>query len=170
MQRFKETTLIDRAFHVSIALKGLDGVLEILGGLLLLVMSAGHWKALVTKIAQNTLAKDPHDIVATLLLHTSQRFTSGAQYFMFFYLVSHGLAKVILVVALWLNRMWAYPAMILMLFAFVGYQLYRMTFAPSWWLVALTLFDAVIILLTWAEYKIQRMLKTERAENKPRAS
>ena len=163
MQRSQGTTLLDRSFHVSITLKGLDGLLEILGSFFLLSATAGRLNAFVTRVAQDTLSKDPHDFVATLLLHLSHRFTGSTQYFMVFYLLSHGLAKVILVVALWMNRMWAYPAMILMLFAFIGYQLYRMTFAPSWWLVGLTVFDAIVILLTWAEYKKQRSLKMKNA-------
>ncbi|HVA16257.1 MAG TPA: DUF2127 domain-containing protein [Candidatus Dormibacteraeota bacterium] len=163
MQRFQGTTLLDRSFHLSITLKGIDGILEILGSVFLLTASAGRLDAFVTKIAQDTLSKDPHDFVATLLLHLSHRFTGSTQYFMVFYFLSHGLAKVILVVALWMNRMWAYPAMILMLLGFIGYQVYRMTFALSWWLAALTVFDAIIILLTWAEYKKQRSLKTKNA-------
>ncbi|HVB08284.1 MAG TPA: DUF2127 domain-containing protein [Candidatus Acidoferrales bacterium] len=163
MQRFEGTTLLDRSFHVSIALKGIDGVLEILGSIFLLSGSAGRLNVFLTKMAQETLSQDPHDIAATLLLHLSHRFNGSAQYFMILYLLSHGLAKVILVAALWMNRMWAYPAMILMLLGFIGYQVYRMTFAPSWWLAALTVFDAIIVLLTWAEYKKQRLLKMKNA-------
>ncbi|MGH9709973.1 MAG: DUF2127 domain-containing protein, partial [Candidatus Acidiferrales bacterium] len=114
---------------------------------------------------EHTLSTDPHDFIATHLLQATQGIMGQARYFFLFYLVSHGLAKVILVVALWLNRMWAYPTMIIMLAAFIAYQLYRMTFAPSWFLVLLTLFDVVVIWLTWAEYKKQRALRMETVGN-----
>ena len=162
MQILKGTTLLDRSFQTSITLKGLDGLLEILGGFLFLGRNPARVNAFVAAITEHTLSIDPHDFIATHLLHASQGMMGGARYFFFFYLVSHGLAKVILVVALWLNRMWAYPAMILLLIAFILYQLYRMTFAPSWFLVLLTLFDAVVIWLTWAEYKKQRALKMQK--------
>lgn len=162
MQILKGTTLLDRSFQTSITLKGLDGLLEIIGGFLFLGRNPARVNAIVLAITQHTLSTDPHDFFATHLLHASQGMMGEAHYFFFFYLVSHGLAKVILVVALWLNRMWAYPAMILLLIAFILYQLYRMTFAPSWFLVLLTLFDAVVIWLTWAEYEKQRELKTHR--------
>ncbi|HKV26832.1 MAG TPA: DUF2127 domain-containing protein [Candidatus Acidoferrales bacterium] len=158
MQILKGTTLLDRSFQTSITLKGLDGLLEIFGGLLFLGHNPARVNAFVAAITQHTLSTDPHDFIATHLLHASQGMMGGSRYFFFFYLVSHGLTKVILVTALWLNRMWAYPAMILLLLAFIAYQLYRMTFAPSWFLVLLTLFDAVVIWLTWEEYKKQRPL------------
>ncbi len=39
MNWFKSGDLLDRAFAVGIILKGLDGVLEVVGGVLLLVVS-----------------------------------------------------------------------------------------------------------------------------------
>ena len=162
MQILKGTTLLDRSFQTSITLKGLDGLLEILGGFLFLGRNPARVNAIVAAITKGELLSDPHDFMATHLLHASQHMMGEARYFYFFYLASHGVAKVVLVVALWLNRMWAYPAMIVMLVAFIVYQLYRMTFAPSWFLVLLTLFDAVVIWLTWAEYKKQRSLKMQK--------
>ena len=160
MQILKGTTLLDRSFQTSITLKGIDGLLEIIGGILVLVVNQARVNSFVDVITRHSLARNPNAFIATHLLHASQGIVG--HYFIFFYLVSHGLAKVILVVALWLNRMWAYPAMILLLISFILYQLYRMTFAPSWFLVLLTLFDAVVIWLTWEEYKKQRSLKMEK--------
>ena len=39
MSWFRRRDLLDQTFEVGIVLKGLDGVLEVLGGLLLLVVS-----------------------------------------------------------------------------------------------------------------------------------
>ena len=162
MQILKGTTLLDRSFQASITLKGIDGLLEMIGGILLLVANQTRVNSFVDVITRHSLARNPNAFVATHLLHASQGIVGRAHYFIFLYLVSHGLAKVILVVALWLNRMWAYPAMILLLIAFILYQLYRMTFAPSWFLALLTVFDAVVIWLTWAEYEKQRAPKMQR--------
>ena len=72
------------------------------------------------------------------------------------YLLTHGLVKVVLVVALLLNKLWAYPWMIGVLLLFIGYQLYRIVLQPSAGLVALTVFDGLIVVLTWREYARQR--------------
>lgn len=169
MQILKGTTFLDRSFQASITLKGLDGLLEIIGGILVLVANQARVNSFVDVITRHSLARNPNAFIATHLLNGSRGIVGHAHYFIFFYLVSHGLAKVILVIALWLNRMWAYPGMILLLVAFILYQLYRMTFAPSWFLVLLTLFDAVVIWLTWAEFKKQRTLEMGTA-GKPTAN
>ena len=163
MEHLKGTSLLDRSFQAGITLKGLDGLLEIIGGFLLLGANPVRVNLWIAALTRHTLSRDPHDFIATHLLAMAHQLNGEALYFGFFYLVSHGLAKVILVVALWLNRMWAYPAMIVLLFLFVLYQLYRMTFAPTWWLIWLTIFDAFVIWLTWEEYKKQRSLKQEKS-------
>ena len=64
--------------------------------------------------------------------------------------------KVVLVVALLLNRLWAYPWMIVLLLLFIAYQLYRIVLNPTAGLIGLTIFDTMIVALTWREYRQQR--------------
>ena len=45
------------------------------------------------------------------------------------YLLLHGAVKVVLVTALLLNKLWAYPCMIVVLLIFIGYQMYRIALA-----------------------------------------
>ena len=59
------------------------------------------------------------------MLRTAAGLTGSAVLFGAVYLLTHGLVKVVLVVALLLNKLWAYPAMIAVLLLFIGYQLYR---------------------------------------------
>ncbi|MFZ0214014.1 MAG: DUF2127 domain-containing protein [Candidatus Acidiferrales bacterium] len=165
MQLLKGNTLLDRSFQASITLKGIDGLLEILGGLLVLFSSPIRMNTFLDAITHHAVTRNPNAFIASHLLHASSTITGHAHYFIVFYLVSHGLAKVILVVALWLNRMWAYPGMIILLILFISYQLYRMTFALSWWLIWLTVFDAMVILLTFAEYKKRRSPEIAEATN-----
>jgi uncharacterized membrane protein len=69
------------------------------------------------------------------------------------YLLSHGVAKVVLVVAVLRDQTWAYPGMIGLLLAFIVYQVYRLALDPTVGLALLTLFDAFVVVLTWKEYK-----------------
>lgn len=66
------------------------------------------------------------------------------------------MVKVVLVVSLLRNKLWAYPWLIVVLLAFISYQLYRILLAPSPGLIALTIFDTIITALTWREWRIQR--------------
>jgi uncharacterized membrane protein len=65
-------------------------------------------------------------------------------------------AKVVLVVALLLNKLRAYPWIIVVLLSFIAYQLYRIVLNPTAGLIGLTVFDAVIVALTWREYHEER--------------
>ena len=95
-------------------------------------------------------------MIARYLLHTANGLTGSAVIFGAAYLLLHGAVKVMLVIALLLNKLWAYPTMIIVLLIFIGYQLYRIALQPSAGLIALTVFDAVIVALTWREYRRQR--------------
>ena len=153
---FRPTSWLDRAFVVGIIGKGLNGALELLGGLLLLVVTPDRIHRVVVVLTQGELSEDPHDFVATHLLHTAAGLTGTATVFAAVYLLVHGLVKVVLVVALLRDRMWAYPWMIAVLGVFIAYQLYRIVLRPTSGLIALTVFDAVIVALTWREMRQQR--------------
>src|SRR6266852_3165592 len=129
MNWFKSGDLLDRAFAVGIVLKGLDGVLEVVGGVVLLVVSPATIDQLSRALTQHELSEDPHDFLATLLLH--------------------GVVKIVLVSALLRDKIWAYPWMIAFLIVFIVYQIYRMTFAFSIGLLGLTIFDLVVVWLTY---------------------
>lgn len=157
--RFRQGDLLDRAFLVGIILKGLDGLLEVAGGLLLLLISPTTIADVARAVTQHELSEDPHDFLATHLLHATGTLTGSALAFGAVYLLSHGLVKIVLVAALLRNQLWAYPALIVFLIVFIVYQLYRLTFAPSIGLVGLTVFDAVVTWLTIREYQRQRALR-----------
>lgn len=140
-------------------LKGLDGVLEVAGGLLLLVVSPSTIAGIAKALTQYELSEDPHDFLANPpppchgCLDWIVNDTA-------LYLWSHGVVKIVLVAALLRNKICAYPWMIAFLIAFILYPLYRMTLAPSLGLAGLTVFDAIVTWLTIREYQRQRALRS----------
>lgn len=156
MRGSRQKDLLDRTFEVAIILKGLDGVLEVVGGLILLLVTPATINRLVTTLTQHELSQDPHDFVATHLINTAHGLTRGSVLFASLYLLSHGAVKIVLVAALLRNRLWAYPWMIAFLVVFIVYQGYRITLVPSAGLAALTAFDAFVVWLTYREYQKQR--------------
>jgi uncharacterized membrane protein len=159
MNWFKSGDLLDRAFAVGIILKGLDGVLEVLGGVLLLVVSPTTIDQLSRALTQHELSEDPHDFFATHLLHAAGSLTGSSLHFGAAYLLLHGAVKIVLVTALLRDKIWAYPWMIAFLIAFIVYQIYRMTFAFGVGLLGLTVFDLVVVWLTFREYAKQRAIR-----------
>jgi uncharacterized membrane protein len=158
MRWFRPQSLLDQTFQIGIILKGLDGVLEVIGGLLLLVVSPATIDRVVASLTQHELSQDPHDFLATHLMKTAHGLTGSAVLFGAVYLLSHGAVKIILVAALLRNELWAYPWLIVFLGVFIVYQVYRLSFKPSVGLTLLTLFDAFVAWLTYREYRKQLAL------------
>jgi uncharacterized membrane protein len=155
---FKPKDWLDRFFEIGIIAKGLNGIAELVGGLLLLFVTPARIQHLAAFLTQGELSEDPHDLIATHLLHTTNGLTGNAVLFGAIYLLAHGVVKVVLVVALLLNRLWAYPWMIGVLLLFIGYQVYRIALQPTAGLIALTVFDIAIVALTGREYARQRQV------------
>ncbi|MDQ0031426.1 DUF2127 domain-containing protein [Arthrobacter bambusae] len=151
-----ETTMLDRTFRVSLVLKGLDGVLELIGGILLLVVTPKEIGDLIRFLTQHELAQDPHDVVANSLLHVASNLSVSSSLFGAIYLLLHGLVKIVLVWAVLKDKLWAYPWMIAFLLVFIVYQAYRILVAFSWGMVLLTAFDIFIVWITGREYRIRR--------------
>jgi uncharacterized membrane protein len=143
---------LDTAFYIALVLKGLDALLEVVGGVLLLVVSPDTLDQLARHLVQHELAEDPHDFFARHVLRVTGNL-HDTQLFGALYLLIHGLVKIVLVVGLWRRQRWAYPFAFVVLGAFIVYQLYRMTYDFSIGLLLLTLFDVFIVWLTWREYK-----------------
>jgi len=148
---------LDKTFKIGLVLKGLDGVLEVIGGLLLLFVSPNSIQHLVRALTAHELSEDPHDLVARYLLHTTAQLSHGTTLFGAIYLLSHGLSKIVLVALVLRDKLWAYPWLIALLLAFIAYQLYQITAVHfSAGLAALTVFDAFLVWLTWREYRAKR--------------
>jgi len=71
--------LMHRMFDVVVILKGLDGVVEIVGGTALLFVRTGAIMALATAATARELSEDPHDFVANLLRYWAAEFGLSAQ-------------------------------------------------------------------------------------------
>jgi uncharacterized membrane protein len=153
---FTPQNWLDRFFEIGIIGKGLNGLAEIIGGVFLLFLSPDRIHRVAVALTQVELSEHPRDFVANRILHTASGLTGQAVLFGAIYLLAHGAVKVVLVIALLLNKMWAYPWMIAVLIIFIGYQLYRIALNPAVGLIVLTVFDLIIVALTWREYGQQR--------------
>lgn len=138
-------------FIIGLGFKALNSILEIFGGIFFLF--TGSIVKLIPFLIQGELIEDPKDFIATHLQNILPYFSTHSQFYVSFYLFSHGIIKIILVISLIRNKLWAYPVTIITLLLFIIYQLYRLTFGFSIALVLLTIFDITIIILTWYEYQ-----------------
>lgn len=142
-----------RWFDWAVSLKGLDGLFEILGSLLLYFSTPESLGHLVQWLTQHELSEDPHDLIATGLLKLFGQLTVHTQALAAAYLASHGLVKIFLVWGLLHRRSWSFPVALFFLGAFIVYQAYRLSFNHSLPLAMLTLFDFLVFFLVWREYQ-----------------
>ncbi|HUD03346.1 MAG TPA: DUF2127 domain-containing protein [Patescibacteria group bacterium] len=156
MAIFKAKTEFDRVFEVSILLKAADGLLEVMGGIILLFISPRTIINFVTSLTANELSTDPHDFIANHILDSAHALTAGSLLFGAIYLLAHGFAKIILVIEILRSHLWAYIGLIIFTAIFIVYQVYRISYTHSLSLILLTIFDIFIIYITWREYKKQK--------------
>ncbi|MGE5627012.1 MAG: DUF2127 domain-containing protein [Solirubrobacterales bacterium] len=145
--------ILHESFEIGILFKAIDGVLEIIGGFLLLFLDPLKINKIITMLTWHELSEDPRDLIANYIIKFSSSFSVDAQHFGVIYLFSHGIVKIILVYLLWKGKLWSYPLAVVFLVLFIVYQMYRYTFTYSIGLVLLSIFDAVMIALTLMEYK-----------------
>ncbi|WP_329743353.1 DUF2127 domain-containing protein [Dyella sp. A6] len=153
MRHLSIQTTTDKAFAIALALKGIDALGEVAGGLWLLLIDPRWLQGRVAALVAPELREDPHDFIAVHILHWAIHLRQHAVLFASVYLLSHGLTKLVVLVEIVRGRLWAYPGLIVLTALFAVYQLYHMAvtgLSPGY--LALTLFDLLIIALTAVEY------------------
>ncbi|MER8763696.1 MULTISPECIES: DUF2127 domain-containing protein [unclassified Mesorhizobium] len=150
---------IHQIFELSIWLKGAHALIECVGGILLYVVTTDAIASWVNTFTQEELIEDPNDFIAGYLSQMASHFSVASKEFYAFYLLSHGLIKLLLVVGLLRGKLWSYPASLAALGAFMIYQVYRYSYTHSFGLLVLTVFDAVVMVLIWHEWKVVRQHK-----------
>ena len=147
---------IHQLFEVSVALKGLHALVEIISGLLLYFVSTETVVSLIDRLTRSELLEDPNDFIARHVMKFAEGFSAEAHHFYAFYLLSHGLVKAVLVLGLLRQKLWAYPASFVVFGAFIAYQLYRYSYTHDISLILLSVLDLIVIALAFHEYRLLR--------------
>lgn len=151
--------ILDLIFLIGVLFKGIDGVVELIGGVVLLFVTPSQIQGAAESVTAEELSEDPHDIIANLIRHGAAHLGGSGIKFVALYLLLHGVVKLAIVVALLIGSERVYPWAIAALVAFVLFQLYELVTAPSVWVAVLTVLDVFIIWLTWREWRRGRELR-----------
>ena len=147
---------IHQVFLLTVMLKGAHAVIECASGFVLALVSTGAIAKLINRLTAEELIEDRTDFVATHLLSWAQNYSVESKHFYAFYLLSHGVVKLLLVVGLLKGKLWSYPASLVVIGLFILYQLYRFSYTHGAGLIALTALDIVVMVLVWHEYGLAR--------------
>ncbi len=140
-------------FETGILLKAIDGLLEIAGGIILIFMKPETVNHIIVALTQHELVANPDKAWACYLVRFGQAYTTSMQHFGVLYLLSHGIAKLVIIYLLYKKKLWSYPLSIVFLFIFIFYQMERYFHSHSIWLLIFTFLDILLIGLTWSEYR-----------------
>ena len=158
-------TVVDRLYAVGVSIKGVDGVIELIAGLLLWISptlvhtvltgvagEAGEGNSAVFRWVAQYVARMDTDLAQSGLA------------FLTVFLITHGAVKVALVYCL--LRKWhrAYPSALVILTAFLVYQLYAFVRTPTLGMGLFTVLDCVIIVLVYKEYRELKLRKNSPQE------
>ncbi len=155
---------LHRLFRLGVLLKGLDGLFELLGGVIFLLTDPRTLGALVRFLTAHELSEDPSDLVANALRGATRHLSSDTTLFASAYLLAHGALKVVLAAGLLRERLWAYPTALWFLGIFVAYEVYRFTLTLTPGLLALAVIDLVVMLLIWRERPRPAQFGSRRAD------
>ncbi|GAA1200956.1 DUF2127 domain-containing protein [Pseudonocardia alaniniphila] len=153
----------ERLFRLAMFVKGLDGAIELIGAIVLLLVPATLVNHLVADVISRDLVGSADGFLARHLVAGTAEFASGNRTFVILYLGLHGVVKLGLVVALLRRWMPAYPVAAVVLSVFVAYELYRAVRTGSVVLPLLAVVDILIIIMVVREYLLlRREVRTER--------
>src|SRR5260221_1349979 len=147
---------IHQIFQLSVLIKGAFAVIECAAGVAFALVSTSSIKNFVDMLTQEELIENRNDFIATHLLAAGQNFSVETKNFYAFYLFSHGIVKLLLVIGLLRNKLWAYPASLILLGLFIVYQLYHFSYTNGAGLFVLTVFVILVMGLLMLELRLIR--------------
>jgi uncharacterized membrane protein len=153
---FVHSPVFRRWYHLGLLLKGIDGALEGVAGALLLVISPQHLSTFIHFVTARELSHHPDDWIGHGILRLSHALSVDTQHFVGLYLAGHGVVKLVLVLALWRERAWAFPFAMWFLGFFLLYQLHRIAHTHSITLMIFTAFDVFVLWVVWQDWQLHR--------------
>jgi uncharacterized membrane protein len=151
----KPSPLLHGAYLTTILIKGFDGAVEALAGLIIAVTGPERIYEWVIRLTAPELTG--HHPALHAIRNGAERLAEGSHHFVIVYLLVHGLLKLSIVVALLKGGgRWVFPAATLILLGFVGYMSWRLSIRWSDWLLGFALFDCLTLALVLNEWRSGR--------------
>jgi uncharacterized membrane protein len=99
-------------------------------------------------------------VIANYILSSARSLSIDQKSAAALFLLSHGIVKLFLIVAVLRNKPWAYPAFMTALGLLISYQSYKLLHVFSLGLTALTILDGIVLVLAWHEYRFTLRTKS----------
>lgn len=144
--------VVHTAFDIGLSLKAMDALLEIAAGIGLLFLTPERMQKIVEFITGQIHHGGIEETLAGYLTAFGHSFSVSSQHFAVIYMLTHGILKMIVIIFLWREKLWAYPISVCVFVFFIAYQMYRFAETHSIIMILLTVLDLFMIVLTILEY------------------
>ena len=151
--------IIHKTFEIGVVVKSLFGFVEILAGIFVAVAGEKLIDNFLINLAMDEIYREPNDFFARHFIIWSTDLYLGSKVFAVLYLLFHGIANLLLVVALLKEKAWGYHWAMVGFTLFVIYQVYEYCHTFSVSLLWLTIFDILFIIIILLEYRKLRKKK-----------
>jgi uncharacterized membrane protein len=149
----EKSSPIHLAYLVTLAVKGFDGGLETLAGLVIWLTGPQRIYRWVVRVTAPELFDGSHVAAVHAIRNGAEHLATTGAHFVEFYLVVHGLLKLALVIVLLRGGgRWIFPFGTLILLGFITYMSWRLQEQWSNWLLGFALFDVFTLALVLNEW------------------
>lgn len=154
LKKIRHSPWFDTIYRISIGIKGFDGLVELVAGLIM-VFSPQTPHVLLMRAADFFADKDTNFFtwLADVVFKFDADLTGQTTLFIIIFLLSHGIIKLVLVYCLLKRFYRVYPYAIVVLLLMLVAQLWPLVRDPTsvamWFM---TVLNALIIYVVWAEY------------------
>jgi uncharacterized membrane protein len=141
------------AYLGTLTVKGIDGAIEIMAGLVILLTGPQRIYRWVVRVTAPELYDGSHVAAVHAIRRGAEHLATTGAHFVEFYLIVHGLLKLALVIVLLRGGgRWIFPVGTAILMGFIAYMSWRLSEQWSDWLLGFALFDALTLALVLNEW------------------
>jgi uncharacterized membrane protein len=142
-----------RLYQGGLWIKGINGLLELVGGVMLAIVPASLFSRIAGYLSRHNLGHDSRDWVFGLLARGVAHLGGDDRAFSVFYLLSHGGVKLVIAALLLREIRSAYPFGIALFAFLIGYEIYRLSVRPGVLIGSVVLLDLAILALILLHYR-----------------
>lgn len=156
----KPNPLFHLAYVVTIAIKGIDGAIETILGLIIWISGPVRFNFFLMTLAAPELTEHATESGFMQLLRNGASQLLGTSIdFVVIYLLMHGVLKLAMALVLLTGKgRWVYPVATVILLGFLGFMSWHLAEHWSNWVLAFALFDLLTLLLVLNEWRNEKTL------------
>ena len=159
LSHHEDKSFVHRAFWISLFIKGLDGALQLLGGLAVIFLEPGTLGNAYRWLTRFLFGKhDGNNPEADFIRVTAHSFHISVAVLVAIYLLVNGIIKVLLVYGLLKEKLWVFPAACAGFGIMFSLELYRLSVHFYWGifiLMCISVFVITMVILEWRKVKAQ---------------